>query len=250
MTDSVLMKFETGMDLSDGERAAITSLLSCTVEFKAGQDMMEEGERPTHCLVLLQGLACRYRATPNGGRQILSFQMPGDWMELHSYILRTLDHSIRAVSACQAATIPYARIDGLLEAYPHLMKGLWRDTLIDGAVFREWVVNVGARDSRKRLAHLLCEVHRRMLSAGVATADEFYFPVTQQELGEAMGISTVHVNRSVQALKEEGLVEFKRGTVRFPQPERLRQVAEFNDAYLHIHEGPDQVSRRQPARVA
>jgi CRP-like cAMP-binding protein len=249
MFDSVLMKFETGMDLSDAERAAIASLLTSTVQFKAGQDMMEEGEQPTHCLVLLQGLACRYRATPNGGRQIMSFQMPGDWLELHSYILRTLDHSIRAVSDCQVATIPYARIDRLLQAHPHLMRALWRDTLIDGAVFREWVVNVGARDSKSRLAHLLCEVHRRLLAVGLATDDEFHFPVTQQELGEAMGISTVHVNRSVQALKEEGLLEFKRGVARFPQPERLRQLAGFNETYLHI-EDPDQISGRQSVRVA
>jgi CRP-like cAMP-binding protein len=243
MIESVLMKFETGMDLSDRERAEITSLLSSTVEFKAGQDMMEEGQKPTHCLIVLQGLACRYRATPNGARQILSFEMAGDWMDLHSYVLRTLDHSIRAVSDCRVATIPYARIDRLLEAYPHLMKALWRDTLVDGAVFREWVVNVGARDSKQRLAHLLCEVQRRMISVGIAKDNEFHFPVTQQELGEAMGISTVHVNRSVQALREEGLVEFKRGVVTLPNPARLRQLAQFSDKYLHIEEGPDQMSR-------
>lgn len=238
MTNLPLRKIELATDLTDDERAALERLLTKTVEFAAGQDMVSEGERPSFSTVMLEGLACRYRTLSNGSRQIISFQIAGDWADLHSYFIQTMDHSVGAITRCRVAQIPHPQVREIIEAYPRLGQAMWRDTMVDSAVFREWVVNIGRRDAYERVAHLLCELHVRLEAVGLTNGYSYELPLTQTDLADSVGVSTVHVNRVLQKLRGEGLIRFGGKSVTIHDWDRLVEVAGFNPSYLHLHEGP------------
>lgn len=239
MTKNIpLRKIELATDLTDGERAALERLLTKTVEFAPGQDMASEGQKPNFSTVMLEGLACRYRSLPNGSRQIISFQIAGDWADLHSYFIQTMDHSVGAITRCKVAQIPHPLVRETIETCPRLGQAMWRDTMIDSAVFREWVVNIGRRDAYERVAHLLCELHARLEAVGLTNGYSYELPLTQTDLADCVGVSTVHVNRVLQKLRGEGLISFGGKSVIIHDWKRLVEVSGFNPGYLHLHEGP------------
>jgi CRP-like cAMP-binding protein len=158
---------------------------------------------------VVEGFACSYKHSHEGKRQIMFFYIPGDIPDLQSLHLEVMDHNIGTLTPTKAAFIPHAALHDLIQRHPGLAAAFWRDTLIDGAIFREWVINVGRRDAYARLAHLLCELVARLSAVGLVTDWSFLLPVTQAELGDATGLSTVHVNRVLQELRGNGLITSK-----------------------------------------
>ena len=236
-------------DLSTEEQAALEKLLSKTVEFGAGQEIMREGDQPGFTSVLVEGIACRCRQLPNGSRQIMTFNIPGDWIDLNSFFLKTLDHGVHAMTRCRVAQIPHAQVRELIETHPRVGQTMWRNTMVEGAVVREWVVNIGRRDAYERVAHLMCELHARLEAIGMTDGYTYELPLTQTDLADSVGVSTVHVNRVLQKLRHEGLISFGGKSVVIHDWDRLREIGDFSPSYLHLNEKSDGSGsgRREPS---
>jgi CRP-like cAMP-binding protein len=177
-------------------------------------------------------MAFRYKITEGGKRQILSFHVTGEIPDLQSLYLGTMDHSLSTLTPCTLAFITHQSLHALFQEQPRLTGVLWRETLIDAATFREWVVNVGRRQAPARMAHLICELFVRHQAVGLVTDDSFEFPITQGELADAMGLSPVHVNRTLQELRGRGLIRGGRHLTILDW-EGLKQVGEFDPTYPH-----------------
>ena len=231
---ALLRKLESIETLSDEVRAAILALNGSVKTLVRGEDLVREGDTPAECTVVLSGLLCRHTHLRNGGRQIMSFHIPGDMPDLHSLFIKRMDHNLGAVAATRIMTIPHEVMRKALRAHPRLNDLLWRETLIDAAIFRQWMVRIGRRDAVKRLAHLLCEIMTRMQAVGLGEADVCNLPMTQTDLGDALGLSNVHVNRSLQELRKRGLVDFQRSSLRIASSEGLKELADFDPLYLHL----------------
>jgi CRP-like cAMP-binding protein len=233
--DPLLRKLESIAPVSDAEKRAIAALPVTLRDLKADQDIMREQDRPTQCCVLLEGFACRYNMLPGGKRQISSFHIPGDIPDLLSLHLEVMDHSLGTVVPSKVAFIPHDTVRAFIRAHPRIGEVFWRDALIDAAIFREWVANVGRREAYQRLAHVLCEVYVRLRAVGLVKGTIYVLPLTQAELGDATGLSTVHVNRTLQALRGDGLISTpKNNHVVIDDWEGLQKAGEFDPTYLHI----------------
>ena len=202
-------------------------------EIGADQDLVREGDRPSTCILLVDGFAARYRTIADGRRQILSFQIAGDFMDLQSFTLDRLDHSIVTLTASRIAVFSHASISGLFTE-PSLARLFWHETLIDSAIFREWIVNVGRRNAFQRVAHVLCELVTRMEAVGLARDGICDLPLTQSELADATGLSTVHVNRVIQELRRENLITLRSRTFSALNWSGLKVAAEFDAGYLQL----------------
>lgn len=202
-------------------------------EIEDDQDLVREGDRPSYCPLLLDGFACRYKTLSNGQRQIMAFHVPSDLCDLTSLLLRTLDYSIGTITPARVALIPHATILGWTRSHPGLSQVLWRATLADAAMSREWIVNVGRRTAYQRTAHLLCELVQRIRAVGLANGNACELPLTQVELADALGLTPVHVNRTLQWLRGENLIEFSGGTLTVRNWRDLKHAAGFDPAYLH-----------------
>ncbi|MDN2565871.1 Crp/Fnr family transcriptional regulator [Aquibium sp. A9E412] len=203
-------------------------------------DLIIEGEEPEHVHLVVSGYACRYKTLDDGSRSIMALLVPGDFCDLHVAILGRMDHSIATVSECEIVRIARPTIERLTERYPTVTRALWWATLVDEAVLREWLVNMGRRKTNQQIAHLFCELYVRMRTVGCTDGNSFAFPLTQDELADTLGISTVHLNRSLQKLREDGLVEFQGRVVTVPDLDRLSRYAGFTANYLHLRVLPDE----------
>ena len=199
----------------------------------ADQDLAREGDRPSVCILLVDGFAARYRTLSDGRRQILSFHIAGDFMDLESFTLNRLDHSIGTLTASRVALYSHASINELA-ADPVIARMLWHETLVDAAIFREWIVNVGRRSAFQRVAHVLCELVTRMEAVGLAHEGICDLPLTQSELADATGLSTVHVNRVIQELRRENLIMLRSRTFSALDWNGLKLAAEFDATYLQL----------------
>ncbi len=217
----------------DGEEAsALESAIARTATFTAKQIMVRQQVPLTQCTLLLEGFVERYRDTPEGRRQILAIHIPGDFVDLHSYPLKRLEHSVAALTDVKVAMFPHTAVRALTEQSPTLTELLWRSTLIDAAINREWIVSVGARSAVVRLAHLFCEMYVRLERIGMAPDRTFALPLTQVDLSDATGLTAVHANRMLRQLREQGLVAFRHGEVEILDWDGLRAFADFDPAYL------------------
>lgn len=220
--------------LSDDDKEALRRLPLHLKRLSAREDIVVEGDRPSYCCLLVEGLLHRYKSLPNGTKAVLAYHIPGEIPDLQSLFLHTLDHSIGAVTDCQVAMIPHSAMYELIETRPRVAAALWRETLIDAAIFREWIVNASARPARPRLAHLLCELFDRLRSVGLAEENGFTLPLTQTELGHATGMSAVHVNRSMQELRAAELVASEKHFVRILNWPQLQRAGGYERRYLHM----------------
>lgn len=175
--------------------------------------------------------------TEGGRRQIMSFHIAGEIPDLQSLHLRTMDHSLSTLTSCKLAFISHQALRGLFERHPRLAGVFWRVTLIEAAIFREWVVNIGRRQAPARVAHLLCELFLRHRAVGLAKGQSFKLPITQTELADALGLSNVHVNRTLQELRAQGLIGERNHVLKILSWEGLTQLGEFDPAYLHQEPG-------------
>jgi CRP-like cAMP-binding protein len=219
--------------LSRQEKDALLHLPLTIRELGSDQDIVREGDRPSECCVVLSGMAFRYKMTEGGKRQIMSFHIAGEIPDLQSLYLHSMDHSLATLTPCRLAFIAHQALHGLFAQHPRLSAVFWRETLIDAAVFREWVINVGRRPASTRMAHLLCELFLRHKAVGLVTDHSFEFPITQAELADALGLSTVHVNRTLQELRAQGLIGEHGHRLTILDWNELKRVGEFDPLYLH-----------------
>lgn len=219
--------------LDKRDREALQSLPCTLQKVGAGHQLVREGTQPSDCCLLVSGYACRYKVTPRGGRQIVSFHIAGDVIDLQHLHLAVADHSVQTITGAEVAWIPKAKLRALTAQRPALAEALWRDTLIDASIFREWVLNLGRRDARSRVAHMLCEFAVRCEAAGLGRAASFEWPITQEQIADATGLTPVHVNRTMRALSAEGCIEGRGGRYRVQDWPALISVGEFEKSYLH-----------------
>ena len=231
----LIRKLESqGLRLTDEEQAALLAMPMQVESLRADQDIVREGDRPTRSCLILEGYAAMYKVTPTGKRQIVAFHLAGDIPDLQSSQLEVLDTSLGTLTAAKVAFIRHEAINEVCERHYRVARALWRQTLIDAAIFREWVVNVGRREALNALAHLMCEFVLRMRVMGLAEGEDCELPMT--ELGDALGISTVHVNRTLQELRAAGLIRLQGARLTVLDWEGLKEVGEFDPTYLHLRQ--------------
>jgi len=223
--------------LDEADKDAIRALGFVNRTIEPAAYLVREGEPPTICTLLLSGFAYRHKVTGEGERQIMSVHMPGEFLDLQNIFLEVADHNVQALTRCEVAAVSAATIRELAEAYPRVGRAMWIETLIDSAIFREWIVNVGRRDSISRISHLLCEFALRLEAAGLARDHRYEMPMTQEQIADCTGLTPVHVNRVLKELGRMGLIEREKRAVTIVQWDRLRHLGDFNTRYLHLEEG-------------
>jgi CRP-like cAMP-binding protein len=235
MSDNVLVRrLGTLAELNDEDRLEIAELCTNTRKVAGKHHISREGDRPDYVHVMLEGWGARYKTARDGGRQIVDFLVPGDFCDLHVTLLREMDHGIIALTPCLIARINERQITALTETNHRIIRAMWWSSLVDQAILREWVLNLGRRDAYTRIAHLMCEMHFRMKRVGLVDDGQLSLPVTQQELADATGLTPVHVNRTLKRLREEKLIEFASGMLTTLDIKALRSAAGFDPSYLHV----------------
>jgi CRP-like cAMP-binding protein len=230
----LIKQLRTIADLDDGDAAALASLPLRAKTIAANRDIVREGSRPTECSVILHGLVCRYKMVATGRRQILSFHVTGDMPDLQSLHLGTMDHGVSALTETRLAFIPHEAIRAVIRQRRGVSDALMRYTMVDGSIFREWIANVGRRSALSRIAHVMCETYVRMRAVGLVKKDELDLPLSQAQLGDATGLSNVHVNRTLQEMKRLGLITTRKKVHSIADWDRLQETADFDPAYLHL----------------
>ncbi|MBV9881840.1 MAG: Crp/Fnr family transcriptional regulator [Sphingomonadaceae bacterium] len=203
-------------------------------EVGARRDLVREGEKPRAVNVVLDGWACRYKQLPDGRRQVVSFFLPGDLCDANVFILREMDHSIGAITKVRYAEIMPADFEDLMTQSPRITQALWWHELVTAAVQREWTTNVGQRSAYERIAHLLCELFIRLRQVQLTEGESCDFPLTQTDIADATGLTSVHVNRTLQELRREGLIGLAGKRLTIPDLRALMNVSMFNANYLHL----------------
>ena len=229
----IIRNLDSTFRLSDQERTALEDLPMQIQAIRADQDIVREGDRPSRCFALLDGYTATYKMTGDGKRQIHSWHIPGDIPDLQSLHLRVLDNSVVTLTPCRVGFIQHEVLRELCRKQPRIMEAFWRQTLIDAAIFREWMTNIGRREAYSRMAHIICEWIVRMRAVGLVQDHTCDLPMTQGELADAMGVSTVHVNRVLQELRGDGLITLKGSRLEVLDWEQLKQAGDFDPTYLH-----------------
>lgn len=232
-------RLERTSALSESARQALLFLPCITKTLPAGAHIVRDGDTPEHCALLLSGFAFRHKITGEGGRQIISIHMPTEFVDLQNIFLECSDHGVQTLTEAGVALVPRAALRELALTHADIGRALWLETLLDSSLFREWVVNVGRRDARTRVAHILCEFSLRLTSRGLAKNHCYELPMTQEQLADAVGLTSVHVNRVLKMLEGEGLIIREKRAIRIADWQRMRYVGDFNARYLHYGDGPD-----------
>ncbi|MBB3979637.1 CRP-like cAMP-binding protein [Rhizobium azooxidifex] len=238
MIEPLIANLRARDTVSAREAQLLQSIIVRQRRFATDEDLVTEGSRPPYSTLLLDGIAARYRIVENGKRQITALHIAGDFVDLHAFPLKTMDHGIVALSPCLVAFADHGDLTRISENEPHLTRLLWLLTVIDGAIHREWIVAMGRRSKKSHLAHLFCELFARLKVVGRVSDDSFSFPLTQQELADALGISLVHLNKTLRLLRNENALQWTQRTVTVLNWERLEQIAEFDPGYLNLHVEP------------
>lgn len=231
---AVTSKLEAFTRLSKDDRAALSGVTRNFRYVDARRDVISEADRPRHVHLVLDGWACRYKQLPDGKRQIVSLFVPGDFCDVNVYILKHMDHSIGAITRLRIAMITPEEMNCLTSERPRITRALWWHELVAAAIQREWTLNIGQRTAYERLAHLLIELYLRLNTVGRARDGRCDFPLTQNDLADATGLTSVHVNRTLRDLRRDGLIELERKQLHILDMERMMNVAMFNANYLHL----------------
>lgn len=238
MNSLLIRKLEQYDRLSDEERQVLEGMVTRTAVVSKGEDMLREGDRPTESTLLLTGFAARYNLLRDGKRQITAIHVPGDFVDLHSFLVKKMDHAVVAITSCTTGMVPHETLRGISENHPHLARVLGVGIAVDAAAHRQWIVAMGRQSALEHTAHLLCELFVRLQSVGLTTDHSFKVPLTQAELGDALGLSTVHVNRVLQDLRRDGLITWRGETVVIEDWPGLQQLAEFDPTFLSLEVEP------------
>jgi CRP-like cAMP-binding protein len=238
MIEAHLLKLRVRDDIGAEEEAAIRGMVGEIREYNADQVIIRRGSELRESVLLLDGWIARTKDLSDGGRQISELQFAGDFTDIHGFTLKRLDHNIATITPCRVALVPHDRLRSTLERFPHLMRVYWLMTNIDAAIHREWTVSLGRRSALSRMAHLFCEIRERLDIVGLAKNDTYEFPLTQQELGECLGLTAVHVNRTLQELRRRGLIEVENRRARILDLPRLQSEGDFDPYYLYLEKRP------------
>lgn len=220
--------------LAEVELAALLDAIDRVVEVPADVDVVRQGEIQTESNLLLDGWACRIGDLSDGRRQILALHISGDFVDLHSFQVRRMDHTVRSLTPCRIAMVPHERLTRITETLPRLTRRLWLSTLIDAAILRQWMVGLGQRSARENAAHLMCELFYRLRAVGLNDGLKFRLPLNQIEIGEALGVSAVHTNRVLQELKADRAFSLRGQAAEILDLKRLEAIADFDPTYLHL----------------
>lgn len=238
MIERHLAKLRARDEISAEEEQAIRGAISEYRDYPADKVFIRAGQKLSESTLLLDGLMCRQKDLRDGHRQITELHVAGDFADLHSFTLKHLDHDLMTLTPCRIALVPHENLKDITERYPHLARVYWFATNLDAAIHREWEVSLGRRSAVSRLAHLFCELHVRLGLVGLTDGDSYALNLTQVELAECLGITSVHINRTLQQLRSERLVEVGAGRVTLLNVEALRQIAEFDPGYLYLDQRP------------
>lgn len=233
---ALISKMESLSKISTEEKQLLMELPLTLKRYDAGVDIVSEGDRTKNCCLVLEGLVCRYKTVGNGNRQILSLHIPGDIPDLHSLHIEQMDHSLGTLTASRVAFIPHEAVRRLSRSSYRIAEAFWREALVDAAVFREWMVGIGRRSAQSRLAHFLCEFATKMKAVGLSDGIRFELPMTQTEIGDALGLSTVHTNKTLRALRERGLIQLRGRRLKLLDWDALCELGEFDPSYLHLRD--------------
>lgn len=229
----LIRKLRRLTDLAEADCHAIRSLPFSIMSYAPRGYIVREDEAVGYCRGLVDGFACRHKVVADGGRQIVAIHIPGDFVDLQHLYLNTADHNVVSLTPTTLVCIAVAPLRELVRQRPNIARALWRDTLIDASISREWIANIGRRSACERVAHLLCELIARCEAAGLVSPDGLKFPLTQQEIADATGLTPVYVNRMLRCLRDADLIVQRHGSFRILDWQRVRDFAGFNTRYLH-----------------
>lgn len=230
----LIRKLQYGADLTPADCALLEELMAASVAEPDHADLAREGETPSEVQVVLEGFACRYKTLPDGSRQIMAWLVPGDFCDLHVSVLGEMDHSVCTLAPSRIGRLPRDGLESITARHPAIARAFWWCSLVDAAVLREWLVNIGRRPGDARVAHLICEIYYRLRAVGLAEDGALTFPPTQIDVADTVGLSAVHVNRIVQQLRAEGLIAWRGRRLRILDLAGLQALAGFNPNYLHL----------------
>jgi CRP-like cAMP-binding protein len=238
MIEAHLKKLRARDSISAEEEEAVRGLVAHVVEVQQGQTVIREGEELNESILLLSGWLGRAKDLSNGQRQIAELHVAGDFADLHAFTLKRLDHDVISITRCRLGMVPHERVRELTEDFPHLARIYWLMTNIDAAIQREWTLSMGRRSAIARMAHLFCELDVRLAIVGLAENHSYDFPLTQVEIGECLGLTSVHVNRTLQELRRRGLLELQARRLQIYDLTALKNLADFDPAYLYLDKRP------------
>jgi len=238
MIERHLMKLRARDDISAEEEKEIRSLVSHTIQVPPDRTFIRHGQEVKESTLLLDGWMARAKDLPSGQRQLAELQLPGDFTDLHGFTLKRLDHDIVSITQCTIGVVPHERLTAMTERFPHLTRVYWLMTNVDAAIQREWILSLGRRSAIARMANLFCELLTRLGIVGLTSENGFDFPLTQIELSECLGLTSVHVNRTLQELRRMCLIEVRDQRVQIKDVEALKGIAEFDATYLYIDKKP------------
>ncbi|OKO72750.1 Crp/Fnr family transcriptional regulator [Bradyrhizobium sp. NAS96.2] len=226
--EMMIRKLRQHSELPDADIGALRSIVAPVKNLSADAPIVREGDVSTQCCVILSGFAYRSKVSEDGKRQILSFHIAGDMPDLHGLVLKRMDHDLATLSKAQIGLIDHEQLERTLNTRPALARALWRESLLDAALFRQWIVNLGTRSASGRMAYLIAELRQRLGAMGMVANEQFEFPITQSKLADALGLSVVHVNRVLQAFRTEGILDLKRQVVTLGDFEKIAQLGGFD----------------------
>ena len=230
----LLRKLISLHDISANEQAALLATLTPARTVIRGEDIVADGSTPNHTTVLLSGTACRYKILGKAKRRIYAFQYPGDMIDLYSYVMKLVDHGIGALSDCEVAQISHEKIAELCVKYPNLAYAFWRDSMIDTSILHSWALG-GSRKTLERIANILCEIFVRLEAVGLAEIGRpLEFNLTQRDLADALGLSLVHLNKTIKVLKTRGLINRLGTKLEIVDWKELQKIGAFDPSYLHF----------------
>lgn len=230
----LILRLDQSGVLKPEDHDVLAALCAKPRAVEANTILVSEGECPSGVRVVLEGFVYRYKILEDGQRQIIGILVPGDLCDLQSVILGRSDHFIATLSDCTLVTVDQDTVDDLTYTRSRIARAFWWSTLVDESILREWLANMGQRSADKWLAHFLCEVLVRLQIVGHASANSCEVPLTQEQLGDVLGISSVHVNRVLKELRDANLLEFRNRRFSVPDLDRLHAFCDFDPNYLHL----------------
>lgn len=232
--DVLVRKLATRSRLSADDKKILLALPVTTRRYEARRDIILEGLHNNQCCIVLEGLLCRYKVVQNGGRQILSLHMPGDIPDLQSIHIETMDHTVGTLSPAVVGFVPHSAITNALQQSYSVSKAFWLEVLVEASILRGWTVSIGKRSAPERIAHFICEYTTRMAAIGLSDGVTCHLPLNQPDIGDALGLSTVHINKKLRELRREGLFEIRGNRIRVFDWQSLCERADFDPNYLHL----------------